>query len=82
MYWNSEVRANIEGEIHMKEVELSLSFLRGVLFTCLIALPRSVILCWLGYVGVRFLVSTIELRELVLNAVALEVVLHADDMMF
>ena len=60
---------------------LHVSWVRaGVLY--LFAAARLSIATILGITGVRFLVATVSVSELILNTVALEVVLHVDDVFY
>jgi len=69
-------------ELFQKTVEVNLSFRRVCAITCCSILPRFCVLIVLGYFGVRFLVATTQLEELMLNAVVLEIVLHVDEFAF
>jgi hypothetical protein len=53
-----------------------------MIISVLVFLPRFAVLTILWYVGVKYLVATIQLEELILNAVALEVILHVDEMLY
>merc|ERR1712061_879206 len=64
----------VDSEVCQKSVMLALSFWRACAITIGAILPRACILISLGYVGIHFLIITIQLEELILNAVALEVV--------
>ena len=44
--------------------------------------PRMIISFWTNYVGAVFLAMTIEMTEFIRNAVALEVILQVDEMLF
>ncbi|CAJ1365343.1 unnamed protein product [Effrenium voratum] len=60
----------------------SISSCRLVVMALLNILPRLSIALVLGIIGVHFLASTTSVSDLILNAVALEVVLCIDDLFF
>jgi len=63
-------------------LQLHMSFLRRVIVTLLIVLPRLTVILSLYIVGLLYLIATVPLADLILNSVALEVVLAVDNLLF
>lgn len=55
---------------------------RAVALGVFCVLPRLIIAAWLGYVGCFFLLKTTSIEDLFLNALALELVLNIDELLF
>jgi len=60
----------------------SMSRARAVLIFCLVIIPRAVRYIMLGIIGIRYLSVTMGLENLLLNAMALEVVISVDELVF
>ena len=60
----------------------SMSRARAVLIFCLVIIPRAVRYIMLGIIGIRYLSVTMGLEDLLLNAMALEVVISVDELVF
>jgi hypothetical protein len=70
------------GLMTSKSLFFRCSTVRGFVITVLVFLPRLGTLTILWFVGIKYLAATIQLEELILNAVALEVILHVDEMLY
>lgn len=69
----------IHGEATQKNYQVFFTACRATCVTVLVLIPRLMVLLLLFIVGIFFLVATYEMDELILNAVALEVVLNVDE---
>ena len=70
----------VGGHIRTHLYAVDISKYRAVGITLLITIPRLILTLLLCTVGILFLVGTAEIEELILNAVALEVVLRTDEL--
>jgi hypothetical protein len=70
------------GFIGMEKLHIQMSGLRCAIVMLLSVIPQVALVAVLGLAGVKFLASTIQLSELLLNAIALELVLNVDTIIF
>eukprot|EP00931_Biecheleriopsis_adriatica_P018484 TRINITY_DN12945_c0_g7_i1.p1 TRINITY_DN12945_c0_g7~~TRINITY_DN12945_c0_g7_i1.p1 ORF type:complete len:645 (+),score=67.13 TRINITY_DN12945_c0_g7_i1:244-1935(+) len=72
----------VKGEAKLKKMTVYFSWKRALILTVTCSLVRFAIALSLCYIGMLFLMATLEVEELILNAFTLEAVLRIDDLIF